>query len=258
LKKTPAFFALQLCEPLSNLIQRHRHRLHQQAFYSNQQKEHKMSHLLQHPLMHLSEIRPTDIWLLLSLGTLYEVASRWYLHFAKRKPMSLLEQEATLQVMQKETDRLRKMGPKAFVETSKMERQVLALEKKVSEIKAQRKARLEHLEKSIFRKANVILSLVVFILYFGVPMMRLKFDEEEEPLRLFEETTTLAATAATSNKQAALQSLLFPISYLGFGIKISRLGLVDPKNSIGALVVLWSSQVTWGKLFDVIDAYYIC
>jgi hypothetical protein len=24
------------------------------------------------------------------------------------------------------------------------------------------------------------------------------------------------------------------------------------------LVVLWSSQVTWGKLFDVIDAYYIC
>jgi hypothetical protein len=222
-----------------------------------------MSHLLQHPLMHLSEIRPTDIWLLLSLGTIYEVASRWYLHYAKRKPMSLLEQEATLQVMQKETERLRKMGPKAFVETSKLERQVLALEKVVSEIKAKRKARLEHLEKSILRKANIILSLLVFILYFGVPMMRLKFDEEEEPLLSFE-NTPLVATTTTGygdtplNKQAALQSLLFPISYLGFGIKISRLGLVDPKNSIGALVVLWSSQVTWGKLFDVIDAYYIC
>lgn len=220
-----------------------------------------MSHLFQHPLMHLSEIRPIDIWLLMSLGTIYEVGSRLYLHFAKRKPMSLLEKEAKLQVMQHETERLRKMGPKAFVETSKLERQVLALEKVVTEIKTKRKARLEQLEKSILRKGNMILSLVIFILYFGVPMVRLKFDEDEAPF----ETLLVAATTTDTDKfvpprlqQAALQSLLFPISYLGFGIKISRLGLIDPKNSIGALVVLWSSQVTWGKLFDVIDAYYIC
>jgi hypothetical protein len=169
--------------------------------------------------------------------------------------MSLLEKEAKVQVMQKETERMRKMGPKAFVETSKLERQVLALEKVVTEIKTKRKAHLEQLEKSILRKGNMILSLVVFILYFGVPMMRLKFDEDEEP---FETLLVATTTDEPRRPQAALQSLLFPISYLGFGIKISRLGLADPKNSIGALVVLWSSQVTWGKLFDVIDAYYIC
>jgi hypothetical protein len=220
-----------------------------------------MSHLLQHPLMHLSEIRPIDIWLLVSLGTLYEVTSRVYLHFAKRKPMSLLEQEAQLQVMQKETERLRKMGPKSFVETSKLERKVLALEKKLVEIKTKRKARLEQLEKSILRKGNLILSLLVFILYFGVSIMRLQFDEDTAPSLEALAGVEMSSSSSTTPrviKQAALQSLLFPISYLGFGIKISRLGLVDPKNSIGALVVLWASQVTWGKLFDVMDAYYIC
>lgn len=213
-----------------------------------------MVHLLQHPHMHLSEIRPADIWLLLAVGTLYEVTCRLHLHFKKRKPSSLLQKEAKLRALQVETDAKRKMGPKAFVETSKLERQVLALEKDLSRVRNARKADIEKFEKSVMRKGNMLLSLVVFILYFGVPMMRLKFDEEE-----FEDiAAVLRGDGSTIIKpRRALQSLLFPVSYLGWGIKMSRLGLVDPVNSIGALVVLWSSQVTWGKLFDAMDAYYL-
>jgi len=51
---------------------------------------------------------------------------------------------------------------------------------------------------------------------------------------------------------------LFPISYVGMGQKLSKWGLgASADSSIGALMVLWSAQVTVGKLFDAIDAYYL-
>ena len=55
------------------------------------------------------------------------------------------------------------------------------------------------------------------------------------------------------------KALLFPVSYVGIGTKIAKWG-IDPEvatSSIGALVVMWSAQVTTGKLMDAVDAYIL-
>jgi len=55
------------------------------------------------------------------------------------KPNWLIEKEAALAVLQAETNAKRKLGPSAFVETSKLERQVLAQEKELEKIYEDRK-----------------------------------------------------------------------------------------------------------------------
>lgn len=56
-----------------------------------------------------------------------------------------------------------------------------------------------------------------------------------------------------------LKRILFPLSFVGVGFKMSKWGMVHDvvDSSIGALVVLWSAQVTAGKLMDALDAYYL-
>jgi hypothetical protein len=56
-----------------------------------------------------------------------------------------------------------------------------------------------------------------------------------------------------------LQALLFPVSYVGIGAKVSKWGIDSEvaTSSIGALVVMWSAQVTTGKLMDAVDAYFL-
>jgi hypothetical protein len=95
---------------------------------------------LPHPQIVLSQIRINDVWLLLFIGALYELLCRLYILLAvKLKSTALLQKEYTLQQMTIKTNQLRKLGPSSFVETSKLERQVLALEKELSVIYEQRK-----------------------------------------------------------------------------------------------------------------------
>jgi hypothetical protein len=95
---------------------------------------------LPHPQIILSQIRINDVWLLLFIGGAYEVLCRSYILFAiKLKSTALLQKEYSLQQMTNKTNQLRKLGPSSFVETSKLERQVLALEKELSVIYEQRK-----------------------------------------------------------------------------------------------------------------------
>ena len=58
-----------------------------------------------------------------------------------------------------------------------------------------------------------------------------------------------------------LKRILFPISYIGTGIKLSRWGMSGgadaAASSFGALAIMWSSQVTMGQIMDAIDAYYL-
>jgi hypothetical protein len=97
--------------------------------------------IIPHPPIFLSHIRVNDVWLLLAVGTLYEVGCRLFLLLTTRmKPKSLRRKEAELAVLQIETDHKRKLGPSAFVETSKLERQVLARELELQKIYASRKA----------------------------------------------------------------------------------------------------------------------
>ena len=95
---------------------------------------------LPHPQIVLSHIRINDVWLLLFVGAAYELLCRSYILLAvKLKSTALLQKEYLLQQLTSKTNQLRKLGPSSFVETSKLERQVLALEKELGVIYEQRK-----------------------------------------------------------------------------------------------------------------------
>ena len=160
---------------------------------------------------------------------------------AKRKPSSLRKKEQEWESLSYETNQKRKLGQAAFVECSKLERQLLALEKELDQTRAARKESLKQLERTLLRYGNIFVSLVIFILYYGIPVVALEPLEQEMGVY----------------QSPPLRTMLFPVSYVGIGMRVARWGLEDPANSIGALVVFWSSQVLCGQVFDGIDAYLV-
>jgi hypothetical protein len=94
---------------------------------------------LPHPPIVLSSIRVNDIWFLLAAGAVWEIGCRLFLLSVKIKPAWLVQKELELQQLNTVTSAKRKLGPQAFVETSKLERQVLALEKELATIYEGRK-----------------------------------------------------------------------------------------------------------------------
>ena len=132
------------------------------------------------------------------------------------------------------------------METSKLERQELAKEKELAEMaKKQRKA-MEKWQK-LLKNAFLCLNLVIFWMYYGIPMMEFSGHRitPEEIL-----------TPVESQEAAilAFEACLFPLSYFGIDIKISKWGMVNPRASTGALLVFWSAQATVGQIMDGIDA----
>lgn len=200
-----------------------------------------MPPILPHPPLYLSEIRPLDILLLLMGGALWEALARLILLQAKRKPRALRQQERDWEALSYEVQQKRKLGPPAFVECSKLERQLLSLEKDLDATRETRKATLKRMERALLRYGNIIVSLIIFIFYYGVPIVAL------EPLE----------QAMGPYASPPLKTMLFPVSYVGIGMRVARWGLAEPTNSIGALVVFWSSQVLCGQAFDAVDAYFV-
>ena len=47
---------------------------------------------------------------------------------------------------------------------------------------------------------------------------------------------------------------LFPLSYIGLGMKLSRFGLEKKVSSTGALVVFWSAQALVGNVYECLEA----
>lgn len=195
----------------------------------------------------LSEIRTLDIWLLLAVGALWELVCRFVLLSKKMKPNSLLRKEAALSELQRKTDSMRKKGPSAFVETSKLERKLLASEKELSEIYSSRKKVAETVEKKLVKYGRYVIAALVFAVYYGVPIVTLD-SVEIGPFDYLHGSTYM-------------KTLLFPISVFGFGNRISKWGIHPTDvaaSSIGALVVMWSSQVTVGMVMDAIESYMLC
>lgn len=200
-----------------------------------------MPQILPHPPMYLSEIRPIDICVLLTAGFCWESMARTILLAAKRKPGNLRKKEQEWEALSFETNEKRKLGQAAFVECSKLERQLLALEKELDATRTARKESLKQIERTLLRYGNILVSLIIFILYYGVPVVALEPLEQE-----------MGVYASPP-----LRTMLFPVSYVGIGMRVARWGLDEPTNSIGALVVFWSSQVLCGQVFDAIDAYLV-
>ena len=92
-----------------------------------------------HPTLFLSHIRVNDIWFLLAVGAVWELFCRLVVLLVRMKPAWLIEKEVALAVLQVETNAKRKLGPSAFVETSKLERQVLVQQRELEKIYADRK-----------------------------------------------------------------------------------------------------------------------
>jgi hypothetical protein len=198
--------------------------------------------MIPHPTIPVLAIRPVDIWLLLAAGALLELISRALIYIFKRPSSRELECKEDLFILQFETAKMRRLGPQAFVETSKLERKLLQVEKRLSE---QQQARLDstaYMQK-IVKNVSLSLYLIVFIIYYGIPLVALDGNKVD--------SDNLESTSE-SRARSFLNGLLFPISYIGVGVKIAKIGL--QQVGIGALVVLWSSQVTIGKVMDCFEA----
>lgn len=198
-----------------------------------------------HPPIPLEEIRPTDIWLLLAAGALLELIFRMLTVYAKRKPPSMLQEEAALQQLQLETAKKRRLGPSAFVETSKMERQVLAKEKQLQQVYEKRQERLALVQR-VASQASWVVSGILLVLYYGVPVITMNPNKITSSNLSDLRAGPEVATAYT-------QALLFPISYFGFGIRLAKFGLSNG-SAVPALLVVWSAQETAAKIMDGVEA----
>ncbi|KAG7359856.1 hypothetical protein IV203_034954 [Nitzschia inconspicua] len=200
-----------------------------------------------HPTMPVGTLRPTDMVLMLVLGAIVELTTRLILLVFKRKPTSIRKREAALKVLGRRVKKSRALGPPAFVETSKLERQELKEQRALVELAEKRRAKLQRYERFV-KNAGMALNLIVFAIYYGIPMM------EFSGHRVHPGEVVLTQQESQEAAISAFEACLFPLSYVGMGVKISKWGMVNPRASTGALLVLWSAQMTVGKIMDGIDA----
>lgn len=192
----------------------------------------------------ISEIRTLDIGALLLTGALVELITKSILAYVKRKSPTENKLSERLFHLQYETASSRRLGPQAFVETAKLERKVLGSEKSLEALVAKRKALTEAFRK-IVKNISLVLYVIIFLSYYSHNVLSIDGTRVNEGVVLSgEQEEHLQATAF-------LQGFMFPVSYVGIGMKIARFGL--PVPGFGALLVLWSSQVTVGKLIDGIE-----
>ena len=111
--------------------------------------------------MPIGAVRPYDILILLAVGATFEFCTRLSLVSSKRKPGSIRKREFALKDLEKRVKKSRALGPHAFVETSKLERQLLAEEKKLNDLAETRQKTLKKKENMI-KKISTLLNFIVF------------------------------------------------------------------------------------------------
>jgi hypothetical protein len=103
-------------------------------------------------------------------------------------------------------------------------------------------------EKRLLNYGNIQLACLIFFLYYSIPLLSIESGPPvPNSVGTFESPT------------AYTHRILFPLSYAGLGLRISRFGMLSEhaEVSIGALVIMWSAQVTVGKLMDGLDAFVL-
>eukprot|EP00934_Nitzschia_sp_Nitz4_P005829 Nitzschia sp. Nitz4//scaffold130_size63480//6421//7002//NITZ4_006238-RA/size63480-processed-gene-0.74-mRNA-1//1//CDS//3329535156//5819//frame0 len=190
------------------------------------------------------------LWLLVC-GAVWELVVRGWLMTLKKKPASIRKREAQWKQLERQVKKSRDLGPQAFVETAKLERQHLSEGKELESLAEQRKASVAQWEGR-FRSMNMAIYTLIFVVFYGVPVMELTADRIA-PLGGELLTLEQAQTLATKS----MQGFLFPLSYVGFALRIAKFGLPSPQTSIGALLVFWSSQTTVNMIADGVEALYM-
>jgi hypothetical protein len=203
-----------------------------------------------HPSVPLGHLRVYDIMLLLAMGAMWELGVRTFLWMQTSKSASLKQREYALNALHRKVVLFRNKGPSAFVETSKLERQLLAEQKALADLAEQRQATIVRCKKTT-RNMDIAVCVVLFVLWYGIPMVEFSAHRVEAApgdVLTEEEASDLAVTT--------FKAFLFPLSYIGMGMKVSKWGLANPQSSRGGLLLFWSAHTTVGKLMDGIEALY--
>lgn len=209
-----------------------------------------------HASIPIHSIRPNDIIFLLLIGFLTELTKRLILRSVKLRSSSEKKLSDQLVLLRYETAHKRSLGPSAFVETSKLERRVLTMEKELSDAVASRKLKVTKMEKRL-KYAGYAIAFFIFILYYGIAMIVIDGIKvaNDHPHIVSGTGSTTAGDDSVDMIHAAtfLKGMLFPISYIGLPMKISKLGLEQKASSLGALVVYWSAQEVAAKIFECVE-----
>lgn len=188
-----------------------------------------------------------DIVLLLSLGFLYELFMRLYQHRNGRRTTHERKMSSHLSTLRYEAAKKRALGPSAFVETSKLERAVLATERKLATLVEDREARKVRAAKLI-KKCNLATNALVLLAYWGVAMVAI------DGSRLYDKSDRAYAEIVTDVERASAfwKGFLFPLSYNMMAYKITGFGIdKDMRPScLGALAVVWAARATTGEILD--------
>ena len=212
--------------------------------------------VIPHSNVPIEAIRPNDILLLLFLGFVTEILRRAILRQVKLPSTQSIERRRKLTQLRYETNEMKKLGPSAFVETSKLERKVLSLEKSLKDEEEFRKKNVESVEK-VLKRISFILNVAIFLAYYGIPLLtidgfRIPLVNPELVKGLNDES---GGGMDVVHATVFMKGIMFPLSYVGMGMKISKLGLGEIKHcSTGALVIYWSAQVMAGSLIDCYEA----
>jgi hypothetical protein len=205
--------------------------------------------LFQYPQIPYLVVHSADIVLLLSIGAIYELLLRLYKHSKERRTPHERKINVHLATLKYEAARKRALGPSAFVETSKLERAVLATEKELTKITNERGARTAVAAKRV-KTCNLICNVIVLLTYWGVAMVAIDGSRIEDASGEYE------LNEMTDDERAAAfwKGFLFPLSYHGLGYKISQYGIDSEKRAscVGALAVFWSARVTTGEIVDCV------
>jgi hypothetical protein len=208
-----------------------------------------------HASIPIHTVRPNDIILLLLLGFITELLKRIILRSVKFRSSTEKNVSEKLIVLRYETAQKRSLGPSAFVETSKLERRVLAVEKELSELVQARKDKVTKMEKKL-KYVSYVIAFSIFVLYYGIAVITvdgIKVANDHPHIVAGVESTSEDDNVDALHAATFLKGMLFPISYIGLPMKISRLGLENKASSLGALAVFWSAQEFTGKIYECLE-----
>ena len=190
----------------------------------------------------LSVLRASDLVVLLAIGAIYEFATRFIIHQIRLRSPKEQNMRAELHDLRYETAKKRSLGPSAFVETAKLERQVLAKEKELASMETGRSDKVAKME-AIIKKASTAIQVIIFLVYWGIPI--LSIDGSRISSSVVEDIVSAEDAA-----NACLRGICFPYCVW---LKVAAMGVKEQASSVGALVVYWSSQTTVKKFAEVFE-----
>jgi hypothetical protein len=136
----------------------------------------------------------------------------------------------------------------------------------------------------LLRYGNIQIAFLIFFLYYGVPIISVQTASSS-----LSDIVSVDDVENIVDAGTYLKRVLFPISYIGTGIKFARWGMSSAEEaacSFGALgmcrcytrfsfvvssvsdisqlplllsplAIMWSSQVTVGQFMDAVESYYL-